>query len=52
MPSRQATAAATDMRHLILALAILVSFGAIGVVGVYSLVASAHAEPTSDGGGG
>jgi hypothetical protein len=37
------------MRNLILALAILVSFGAIGVVAVYSLVASAHADDTTNG---
>jgi hypothetical protein len=40
------------MHHLILALAILVSFGAIGVVGVYNLVASAHADDTSNSGRG
>jgi hypothetical protein len=39
-------------RHLILALAILASFGAIGSIAVYSLVASAHADDTTDGGRG
>lgn len=49
-PARQVMAEATDIRHLIPALAILVNFGAIGAIDGHSFIGPASADQTGNGG--